>query len=107
MSLTRLQGEMQVWLHNNFPATDSIQQFLGVVEEVGELAHSILKLDQGIRGDSHVAEAKDAVGDIAIFLLNFCNKQGWNFEEILNETWSEVRGRDWIAFPEAGTEDDE
>ena len=107
MSLTRLQGEMQVWLHTNFPATDAVQQFFGVAKGVGKLANSMLKLDQGIRGDDHIAEAKDAVGDIAIFLMNFCNKQGWNFEEILTETWNEVKGRDWIAFPDAGIEDDE
>ena len=44
MDLTDLQAQQALWAAHNFgadaPATDA---FLGVVEEVGELAHAILQ----------------------------------------------------------------
>ena len=42
-----------------------------MIEELGELAHHQLKLDQGIRGSAlfHATESKDAIGDMVIYLL--------------------------------------
>lgn len=63
------------WVAKNFPpyegevpGNDSI---LGCIEEAGELAHAHLKNKQGIRGtpEEHEAAAKDAIGDIVIYLL--------------------------------------
>ena len=108
--LTNLQRELHRWCDRNFPNNheDGTEQFLGVVEEVGELSHSILKSRQRIRGyakkDPDEAEKKDAVGDIAIYLINFCSYQGWDFEEILRETAGKVMGRDWIAYPKNGVD---
>lgn len=105
MDLKQLQSDIQAWREYNFPNSNDLQQFLGVVEEVGELAHSILKSQQGIRGNEHEAEARDAVGDIMIFLMNFCSANDWDLEDILEETWAEVNDRDWIKYPEAGKGD--
>lgn len=105
MNLRNLQTEVYEWQNRNFPAAEAIHLFLGVVEEVGELAHAILKLKQGIRGDNHEAEAKDAVGDIMIFLMNYCSRNDWWLDDILAETWEEVRKRDWLANPEDGIGD--
>lgn len=106
LDLRAFQAEVAEWKKNNFPNSGDVQQFIGVVEEVGELAHAILKSLQGIRGDEHEAEARDAVGDIMIFLLNFCSANGWDLEDILVETWDEVKERDWIQYPEAGIGDE-
>jgi NTP pyrophosphatase (non-canonical NTP hydrolase) len=80
------------------------EQFLGIVEEVGELAHHLLKQAQGIRGedDWHTAQQRDAVADILIFLTGFCYRRRWDLEQILLETWKEVRSRDWKRFPKNG-----
>jgi len=103
-SLSSMQRDVHEWKKRNFPNSGDLHQFLGVVEEVGELAHAILKLQQGIRGDKHVAEARDAVGDIMIFLMNFCSENGWDLREILIDTWDEVKSRDWMKYPERGME---
>lgn len=95
--LRALQADHKEWSTRNFPNADPIDAVLGVAEEVGELCHAILKQRQGIRGtkEEHEAKAKDAVGDIVIFLLDVCNRRGWSFAEIVAETWAEVRKRDW------------
>ena len=103
----KLQGEMAEWCRENFPDSDSAEQFLGIVEEVGELSHSILKRSQGIRGGEDWYDfrekARDAVGDIVIYLNNFCSMYGWSLEEIVSETWDKVKERNWKKFPRDGT----
>jgi hypothetical protein len=66
-----LVEERNVWVAHNFPSTDSRETVLGVIEELGELAHSHLKQRQNIRGSAadHVADGKDAVGDLIVYLL--------------------------------------
>jgi NTP pyrophosphatase (non-canonical NTP hydrolase) len=110
VDLSELQIQARLWAEYNFPQTDEIQQMLGVVEEVGELAHFMLKEKQGIREaiDSNGAKVSteahqmDAVGDITIFLINLCVKRGWSFDRILADTWAEVSQRDFIKFPKNG-----
>lgn len=102
--LWKTQQEMAQWLDYNFPDTTPIEQFLGIVEEVGELSHVILKDQQGIRSSADpnynpVPEVQDAVGDIAIYLINFCNKMQWDFSSILARTWAQVQDRDWQEDP--------
>ena len=96
-NLRILQNEHARWLGYNFPRTSADEQFLGVVEEVGELSHAILKQSQGIRGNSekHDEEMRDAVGDIVIFLLGFCTMKGMYLDEVIADTWEEVSQRDW------------
>lgn len=89
------------WQKDNFGAVPSIQNLLGVVEEVGELSHAELKGLQGVRGtaEEHEDAAKDAVGDIAIYLLNYCSSKGWDFMDILARTAEGVLQRDWKKYP--------
>jgi NTP pyrophosphatase (non-canonical NTP hydrolase) len=99
-TIAQIQSEHAEWLVRNFGVGNEVadlEQFLGITEEVGELAHALLKGRQGIRGDAakHEAGARDAVGDIFIFLSGFCVRKGWNLEQIINETWAEVSKRDW------------
>lgn len=79
---------------------------LGVQEEVGELSHCFLKMIQGIRGYNdeikYRAEAKDAVGDIVIYLMGFCDAHEWSLEQIVHEVAGEVMQRDWHKDPEEG-----
>lgn len=110
VELSALQGQVRAWEEYNFPNADALQQLLGVVEEVGELCHFVLKEAQGIREAVDSAGKKvsteehqmDAVGDAAIFLINFCNKKGWSFDRILDETWAEVSRRNFVRFPKNG-----
>jgi NTP pyrophosphatase (non-canonical NTP hydrolase) len=104
LDLEKFQAEVEEWGKKNFP--DSCWQMcvMGVTEEMGELNHALLKQWQGIRGthEEHEKLAKDAVGDIVIFLTHLCIKRGWNLSEIVAKTWAEVSQRDWIENPSCG-----
>lgn len=108
--LSAIQTEQDQWMNYNFPETTSIQQLLGVVEEVGELSHFVLKRMQGIREgvdnynniNSIEDHIKDAIGDITIYLMGFCNQRNYDYFEIIKETWDKVKQRDWIKFPKNG-----
>ena len=60
-------SEFQQVIETMYSAKDrkrgSAGTFLWFMEEVGELAHAYLKMEQGIRGnaDEHTANMKDAV----------------------------------------------
>lgn len=100
MMLKEIQAEHKEWVNRNFgenrPAWHSL---LGLVEEVGELAHSYLKREQNIRGTKaeHDAKIKDAVGDIVIYLIDFCNKEGLNLPCVIKDVWDHVKTRDWTS----------
>jgi len=102
LSLARLQAEVDAWAQRNFGVRPAWQPLVGIMEELGELAHAHLKAAQGIRRDEdHDAGARDAVGDIVIYVADYCNAAGYNLEEIVNETWAKVRQRDWREETEA------
>lgn len=97
MTLRELQQVVDAWVKYNFPNQVAYQPLLGVVEEVGELSHSHLKEEQNIRGsvEEHQAKAKDAIGDIVIYLCNYCSLRGFDLESCVDTAWREVRDRDW------------
>lgn len=98
MTLSELQRQMRPWLAHNFPDQSNWEPLLGLSEEVGELSHAFLKRHQAIRGnEDHIANIQDAVGDIVIFLANFCNNMGLDMDAILEKTWEQVQKRDWRA----------
>lgn len=105
VDLRTLQDEHQEWLEHNFPNQESHDALLGIVEEVGELAHSHLKKNQGIRGTDrdHVVAIRDAIGDIVIYLASYCNTNGYVFDECVEDAWQEVLVRDWQANKVDGT----
>lgn len=71
MNWKQLVSERTEWVNHNFPPDTPSHSVLGVIEETGELVHHYLKAEQGIRGTSleHMAEMRDAIGDITIYLL--------------------------------------
>lgn len=101
ITLTQLQNELTQWQAHNFPTRTFEEPFKGIVEEVGELSHGLLKQKQGIRGtyDEHEAKIKDSVGDILVYLADFCNARGYNLQDIIDITWEQVRARDWRKNP--------
>ncbi len=94
--LTYLQNEIKEWKTRNFPNSPAVEQLIGVMEELGELSHAYLKKAQGIRvNEAHVEKMQDAVGDITVFLINFCNEMGFSYANSVMTAWGEVRQRDW------------
>lgn len=93
-----LQAEIAHWELRNFGGQPAVNPLLGVVEEVGELCHGHLKMAQGIRGTHEVHEAAidDAVGDIIIYLFNYCSRTNRKVSTCLAKAWDQVQRRDWL-----------
>lgn len=72
-----LQKQVGEWSRRNFPNNTPDNPFKGMVEELGELAHALLKKEQGIRGtpEEHDVAAKDAVGDLLVYTADFCERR--------------------------------
>lgn len=106
MDLRALGREVEEWERRNFgpPSYMGYASLLGVIEEVGELAHHHLKQLDGIRGtpEEHQAGAADAIGDIVIFLLSYCIVRGFDLETIIESTWARVKARDWTKDKQTG-----
>lgn len=127
-NLTRLQAAVGEWSQENFGddelIMDNLSQrleaggdgadvgalftVLGVNEEAGELTHSVLKRAQGIRGDEDgvgVEAEKDAVGDIIVYLADFCYRRGYDLDECVKQAWDgEVSDREWDSETRKGGE---
>ncbi len=99
-----LQAQVGLWSRRNFPKNKPYFPLLGAFEECGELAHAHLKQEQGIRGTiaEHEAAKKDAVADIVIYLADYCERHDIDMASAVEETWDQVRTRDWIKFPKNG-----
>lgn len=106
MNLYQLQTEHATWLQANFPNQAQHEPLLGLIEEVGELAHAHLKHGQGIRGytrSQYENEAADAIGDILIYLASYCTSNRLDLQYCLEETWRRVSKRDWVVDPVGGS----
>lgn len=78
LNYIELQQEIYQWKVKNFggKVKHGHQNMLGVIEEIGELSHSVLKKQQGIRlNENHDEKIEDAIGDIFIFLLNWLSEK--------------------------------
>jgi len=94
--------DLHIWRVRNFPDADADQQLLGMIEELGELAHANLKQKQGIREKS-AADEQDAIGDMLIYCQGYCAYRGWNMAQIFERTAEQVMQRDWVKNPKDGS----
>lgn len=106
-ALNEFQRDVEQWeAKQPFAGGPAHHPLLGVVEELGELAHAHLKNEQGIRGfddEQKTREAKeDAIGDLLVYLVNYCSKSGLRLGDSLERAWSVVRRRDWNKNPQNG-----
>lgn len=105
---SRMQVEMFRWQTRNFGGAERFEIMAGITEEVGELAHVLLKNKQGIRGyDDPVkyrTEASDAIGDAVMYMVQLCTILRLDFGTIVMRTAEKVQQRDWRADAEAGGE---
>lgn len=102
IELKTMQKDIARWRKKNFPHSGTVGiQMIGVMEEVGEVCHLILKKDQKIRGPSLMSnrqwkeEMKDGVGDIVVYLMNLCTLASIDIEEAIKSTVEMVLARDW------------
>ena len=98
------QKELADWQVKNFGGSTSEKMALGMAEEVGELAHWLLKRSQGIReavdGGDLKAEIADAFADTLVFGIQLMTIEGIDAEEAFNKTVETVLARNWKDNPE-------
>lgn len=70
-SLQEIAKEAFEWSQRNFGKPSVLDNILGMIEEVGELSHAVLKERQKIRHTDYVAAKKDAIADLTIYTLNY------------------------------------
>lgn len=73
------------------PNATPASQFLKAVSEVGELADAVNKLDR--------TSIIDAVGDIVVCLINFCELQGLTLTDCLEHAYNEIKERKGVLLP--------
>ena len=96
--LDEYQKRVTDWNRKNFGQhyQTGYRLLLGMMEELGELSHSHLKQEQKIRmNEDHEANKQDAIGDMVVFLLKYCDSQGYQLTKILEDVWGEIKDRDW------------
>jgi NTP pyrophosphatase (non-canonical NTP hydrolase) len=71
-TISRIQSELKPWQLHNFGNRPSWQPLEGMIEEVGELCEAY-EIIETYDFDKFVEDAKDAVADIVIYLMDFCN----------------------------------
>lgn len=101
LNLLTFQHEVGDWSRKNFGGQPSTNPLLGVAEEVGELCHAHLKNLQGIRMSPAEARLKkmDAIGDILVYLADYCEREAMSMEEAAYTAWDGVRRRNWVENP--------
>ena len=104
INLNEIQIQHKEWQRRNFPIFDDSYLFEGIVEEVGELARARLKGKEDIGFSDWAEKEKDALGDILIFIIGYCNWFGYDIESIIKSTWDEVKKRDWQKHPGNGVD---
>jgi NTP pyrophosphatase (non-canonical NTP hydrolase) len=106
MELKEFQQEVLEWSKKNFGEDeDPFLRVFGMVEEVGELCHAVLKSKQSIR---HVDDQRardlieDALGDIMVYMADLAGRLDIDFDLAVFKTWNEVKLRDWTLYPGDG-----
>lgn len=108
VNLRAMTFEHSGWAHRNFASNHSLENAVfGMVEELGELSHALLKYKQGIRamdGEALRDKIIDAHCDLIIFSLGLPEFLDYDLAEELMKTWDSVKSRDWKANPQTGGE---
>ncbi len=109
-AINELQGNLKRWQEQNFEDSTTGPEWmaLGACEELGELAHILVKSKQKIRqhqsglDEGALNEVADSVADITIYLMQLCSHLGISFGDELFKTANHVMQRDWKKYPKNG-----
>jgi NTP pyrophosphatase (non-canonical NTP hydrolase) len=92
----QLKNEVGEWSDENFPDQPTVNPFIGSSEEAGELSECLNTERQPNE------EELDAVGDILVYLADFCYKRGIDYQEAYERS-EEIENqydeffREWVA----------
>jgi NTP pyrophosphatase (non-canonical NTP hydrolase) len=102
IDINNLQAIVKEWTDHNFPTALPWQPLVGAMEELGELSHAHLKEFQGIRNKNFKEAKEDSIGDIIVFLADYCNRNGLELSHCVEVAWDTASKRDWIKYPSDG-----
>jgi NTP pyrophosphatase (non-canonical NTP hydrolase) len=96
VTLSEYQTLIKGWHDHNFPIArpgKAERVILKIGEELGELNRAYINKFDGIKGTkAHwVNKACDAIGDIILATLVYCNEGGYSINECLTLSWDELR----------------
>jgi len=101
-----LQARLKNWEQEQMTSSTLITT-LGIVGEIGELAHAVVKYQQGVRGitGKKLREiAEDALVDALIFILATATHLDIDLQDALNKISEKVLARNWREWPEDADE---
>lgn len=74
VNFIEMQAELAAWSKKNFGEQPPHRPMLGIIEEIAELQEAWDVKDKNA--------IVDAVGDIGIYMLDYCVKRGWSFSDL-------------------------
>lgn len=89
-----IQTEMVSWQEHNFPGRPGWIPLMGMVEEIGELVEASLVHDE--------KEVLDAIGDVCIYLADYCNERQFNMSELWIELHKTITSYHWKSSWQVG-----
>ena len=100
--LDTIQRGIHIWSKRQFENNTSVltgeplydlTSFTGIVEELGELARTIICSHQGRKGyqdpEKRIPDQKDALADMSVFQMDFCSRNGYNLLDLVHDTWKQ------------------
>jgi NTP pyrophosphatase (non-canonical NTP hydrolase) len=98
VNLAAIQADQIEWSIRNFGQQPPHRPMLGIIEELCELEEAQL----GDADETTEANVLDAVGDVAIYMLDYCGKRGWSMQEL----WNARACPEWLDNFVMGDEND-
>jgi len=88
--MNTIQAQHKTWVDHNFPGQPPMLPAAGMVEEAGELLHALIAQyrleiwgnDPRYDMEKVKLDIVDAIGDCAIYMVSFCNANGWDFDKV-------------------------
>ena len=93
VNLVKMQDEQIAWSLRNFGQQPPHRPMLGIVEELCELEEALLMGEDHIGGvEEYKKDVLDAVGDVGIYMLDYCGKRGWSMDAL----WQARACPEWL-----------
>lgn len=103
VDLVAIQVEQVEWSVRNFGQQPAHRPMLGIIEELCELEEAQLHgVDEFVSEEAYKEAILDAIGDTAIYMLDYCGKRGWSMQEV----WNARACPEWLVDFVLGEEND-
>lgn len=78
INFEEIQKQQTAWSQRNFGDQPAYRPLLGIIEELCELQEAWDKKDK--------PEIIDAIGDVGVYMLDYCGRRGWSFQELWDKS---------------------